>query len=227
MDQNIHEYSGEKITVTYDVKRCIHARECVRGLPEVFDPDKRPWIEPNNADADELADVITACPTGALHFEQTDDGSEETVPDENSVTVVPDGPLYLHGDIEITTPDDETLLADTRVALCRCGLSENKPLCDNTHEEANFHADSSIPEEQDERDDLASEGTLRMVPTPDGPIRLHGAFKLHGTDDGSTIRDTDIALCRCGGSQNKPFCDGSHAEIDFSSETETDQSPSQ
>jgi CDGSH-type Zn-finger protein/uncharacterized Fe-S cluster protein YjdI len=220
MDQNIHEYSGEEIEVSYDVKRCIHARECVKGLPDVFDPDKRPWIEPNNADVDELADVIMECPTGALHFERTDDGSEETAPDENAVTVVPDGPLYLHGDVEITTPDDETLLADTRVALCRCGMSENKPLCDNSHEEADFHADSSIPEEQDETNDndLDIGGTLRVVTTPDGPVLLRGAFELHGTDDGSTVQETDVALCRCGGSQNKPFCDGTHAEIDFSSE---------
>lgn len=218
MDQNIHEYSGEEITVTYDVKRCIHARECVAGLPDVFDPDKRPWIDPDNADVNELADVIMDCPTGALQFERTDSGSEETAPDENTVTVVPDGPLYLHGDIEITTTDGETLLADTRVALCRCGLSENKPLCDNSHEQADFRAESSIENERGETNDLDSGETLRVVPTPDGPVLLHGAFELYGTDDGSTVRDTDAALCRCGGSQNKPFCDGTHTEIDFSSE---------
>lgn len=227
MKEDIHQYSGEDIEVSYDVKRCIHARECVMGLPDVFDPDKRPWIDPDNAAADELADVITACPTGALHFERTDDGPEETVPDENSVTVVPDGPLYLHGDIEITTPADETLLADTRVALCRCGLSENKPLCDNSHKEVGFHADSSIPEEQDETNDLDSADALRVIPSPDGPVLLHGAFVLHGTDDGTMVRVTNAALCRCGGSQNKPFCDGTHAAIGFSSETETDQTPSQ
>ena len=222
MKEDIHQYSGEEIEVSYDVNRCIHARECVRGLPEVFDPDKRPWIEPDSADADELADVIMECPTGALHFERTDDGPEETIPDKNSVTVVPDGPLYLHGDIDITRPDDETLLADTRVALCRCGLSENKPLCDNSHAEADFQADSLIPEEQDETKDLDIGGTLRVVPTPDGPVQLEGGFELHGTDDGSTVRNTDTALCRCGGSQNKPFCDGTHTEIGFSSEAQAD-----
>ena len=218
MEEDIHQYSGEEIEVSYDVKRCIHARECVRGLPAVFDPDKRPWIEPDNADVDELADVIMECPTGALHFERTDDGPEETVPDENSVTVVPDGPLYLHGDIDITTRNDETLLTDTRVALCRCGLSDNKPLCDNSHAEADFHTESSIPKEQDETKDVDIGGTLQVVSIPDGPVRLHGGFELYGTDDGSRVRDTDVALCRCGGSQNKPFCDGTHREIGFSSE---------
>lgn len=218
MEEDIHQYSGEEIEVSYDVERCIHVRECVRGLPEVFDPDKRPWIDPDNADADELADVITACPTGALHFERTDDGPTETIPDENSVTVAPDGPLYLHGDIEVTTPNDETLLADTRVALCRCGLSDNKPLCDNSHVEADFEADSSIPKDHEGAEDVDDGGTLQVVPKPDGPVLLDGAFELHGTDDDSTVRDSDAALCRCGGSQTKPFCDGTHAEIGFSSE---------
>ena len=222
MKEDIHQYSGEEIEVSYDVQRCIHARECVNGLPEVFDPDKRPWIDPDNADVAELADVITACPTGALHFERTDDGPEETVPDENSVTVAPDGPLYLHGDIEITTPDDETLLVNTRVALCRCGLSENKPLCDNSHAEAGFQADSSIAEDHEETEDVESGGTLHVVPTPDGPLLFDGAFELHGTDDDSTVRDTNAALCRCGGSQGKPFCDGTHAEIGFSNEARSD-----
>jgi CDGSH-type Zn-finger protein len=203
----------------------MHSRQrvCPWVARGVSTPDKRPWIEPDNADTDELADVIMACPTGALHFERTDDGPEETVPDENSVTVVPDGPLYLHGDIEITTTDDETLLADTRVALCRCGLSANKPLCDNSHVEADFQADSSIAEDHEKTENVDSGGTLQVIPTPDGPVLLDGAFELHSTDDESTIRDTDAALCRCGGSQNKPFCDGTHAEISFSSETETDQ----
>lgn len=65
----------------YDVKRCIHARECVTDLPDVFDPDKRPWIDSDNTDVNELADVIMECPTGALQFERT-----ATVPKKLSQT---------------------------------------------------------------------------------------------------------------------------------------------
>ena len=61
MEEDVHEYSGEEIEVSYDVNRCIHARERVRGLPEVFDPDDAP--------AEAVASVVTQCPTGALHFE--------------------------------------------------------------------------------------------------------------------------------------------------------------
>jgi len=71
MEEDLHYYSDEQIEVSYDVNRCIHTRECVNRLPEVFDPDKRPWIDPDNADVDDLADVIMSCPTGALQFERT------------------------------------------------------------------------------------------------------------------------------------------------------------
>jgi uncharacterized Fe-S cluster protein YjdI len=95
MDEDIHQYSGEQIEVSYDILRCTHARECVEKLPEVFDPDERPWIDPDNADVDDLAGVIMQCPTGALQFERSDGGPSEPVPGENTITVVPDGPLYL------------------------------------------------------------------------------------------------------------------------------------
>src|SRR6056297_3317510 len=89
MDEDVHQYDGEDITVRYDVERCIHARECVHGLPAVFDPEKTPWIEPDQAEPDDLADVITRCPTGALHFERTDGGPAEETPEENVITVTP------------------------------------------------------------------------------------------------------------------------------------------
>ncbi|MFD7408528.1 (4Fe-4S)-binding protein [Streptomyces sp. NPDC059866] len=45
-------YEGESITVTFQARRCLHATECVRGLPEVFDTAVRPWIRPDGAAAD-------------------------------------------------------------------------------------------------------------------------------------------------------------------------------
>jgi CDGSH-type Zn-finger protein/uncharacterized Fe-S cluster protein YjdI len=227
MKEDIHEYEGEDITVSYDVMRCIHVRECVRGLPHVFDPNKRPWIEPDNATADELAEVITRCPTGALHFERTDDGPAEQTPTENTVLVAADGPLYLRGDVDIAAPDGTVILEDTRVALCRCGLSANKPLCDNSHRrgEDAFRAPGTVGDaraetDETENDEGESGGPLTVTPTPDGPVLLEGNFRLMGAEDGSAVRGTDAALCRCGGSQNKPFCDGTHAKIGFSTEDE-------
>lgn len=138
MDEKIRAYEGDDVIVRYSVRRCIHAEECVHGLPGVFDPQQRPWIDPDGAPADAVAAVILRCPTGALHYERKDGGAEEPIPEENTIRVAPDGPLYVRGDLEITTPDGTVLLRETRAALCRCGASKIKPFCDNSHEDIGF-----------------------------------------------------------------------------------------
>jgi CDGSH-type Zn-finger protein/uncharacterized Fe-S cluster protein YjdI len=212
MKRDVHEYEGRDITVSYDVARCTHARECVKGLPAVFDPDRRPWVDPDNASADELADVITRCPTGALHFERKDGGWEEQTPDENVVVPVANGPLYVSGDIEVTDEDEQPLLSDTRIAFCRCGASGNKPLCDNSHLDAGFEASGTVNETS--TSDATPVGTVTVTPTRDGPLHVDGLFEIDG-QDGSKYRSDDAWLCRCGESSNKPFCDGTHVKIGF------------
>lgn len=53
-----------------------------------------------------------------------------------------------------------------------------------------------------------------------GPLRVEGAFTI--CDPAGTAFDlggrTGISLCRCGNSENKPFCDGSHRRVGFQSE---------
>ncbi|MEU5937297.1 (4Fe-4S)-binding protein [Micromonospora sp. NPDC047187] len=73
---NKKAYKGQKITVTFEARRCLHAAECVRGLPEVFDTDQRPWIRPDGAEAERLAEVVRRCPSGALQYELVDGGAE-------------------------------------------------------------------------------------------------------------------------------------------------------
>ena len=79
MANKIRRYTSADIDVTYDVKRCIHAAECVRGLPAVFDTKKRPWVQPDKANADTVAEVILRCPSGALHYERKDGGAAESI----------------------------------------------------------------------------------------------------------------------------------------------------
>ncbi|MEV4350433.1 CDGSH iron-sulfur domain-containing protein [Actinoplanes sp. NPDC049596] len=58
--------------------------------------------------------------------------------------------------------------------------------------------------------------TTRIVPYQDGPLIVRGDFELE-TPDGEKIdpgRGT-IALCRCGRSAVKPFCDGTHKAVRF------------
>ena len=90
------EYRSERIVVSFDPERCIHARYCVRGLPEVFNPSNRPWVRPDHAKTDHVAEVVMRCPTGALQFERRDDATEP-IPQENAIAVSVDGPLYVRG----------------------------------------------------------------------------------------------------------------------------------
>jgi uncharacterized Fe-S cluster protein YjdI len=70
-------YTATEVTVFYDRSRCRHYAECVRGLPQVFDPARRPWIRADLADADTVAEVVRRCPTGALHYRLLAEKPEE------------------------------------------------------------------------------------------------------------------------------------------------------
>ena len=130
-------YANDAIEVHWEPKLCIHARSCVRGLPGVFDPDRRPWVDVDAADADAIAATVLTCPTGALHFRRLDGGPQEE-PQETTVEVLPNGPLVVRGEVRIEDVDGRLICEDTRVALCRCGGSENKPFCDGTHRRIGF-----------------------------------------------------------------------------------------
>lgn len=225
MEEDIHRYTGDEIDVTYDVNRCIHVQACVEGLPGVFDPDARPWVRPDEADADEVASVITECPTGALQFERKDGGEDEQPPEGNVVTVAPDGPLYVHGDVEIVSPEDEVLLEDTRVALCRCGASANKPLCDGSHGDVDFEDEGAIEGCGAVTEDESDEDGLSVTLNSGGPFTLSGGFEIGSADGESSCAGTETALCRCGASGDKPFCDGTHNEVGFTGEDEGDLHP--
>lgn len=216
MTKNLREYDSDDVLVTYDVKRCIHAAECVRGLPAVFDTDKRPWVQPENASADEVAEVVMRCPTGALHFERKDGGSSEPVPEKNTLQIEPNGPLYVKGDIEIVTQDDVVVLKDTRVALCRCGASKVKPFCDNSHKDIAFKDEGYVRENQlSQKDGDAVDGKLAVTPAKNGPLLIQGPLEIFNADDELACEGSKGALCRCGHSSNKPFCDGTHNQIGF------------
>ncbi|MEQ9399623.1 MAG: (4Fe-4S)-binding protein [Longimicrobiales bacterium] len=133
------EYEGDGIVVSYELRRCIHAAKCVHGLPEVFDPDRRPWIDPSGSDADRIAAVVERCPTGALTYRRTDGGPAEEAP-APYIRTAPDGPVYVQGSIELRDADGQVYWTGTRAALCRCGASKNKPFCDNTHLDIGFEA---------------------------------------------------------------------------------------
>ncbi len=212
MQRRTRQYEGNGIVVEYEVARCIHAERCVRGLPRVFDSAARPWIQPSHAAADAIAEVIRQCPTGALRYRRTDGGEEEH-PAENRVSVVPDGPLYLVGRLRLRTPDG-AVAEEQRIALCRCGDSKNKPFCDNSHLEKGFVDSGVVKEHRLQPTTQPADGALSLAPAPNGPILVEGPLQVIGAD-GSSSAGGKAALCRCGASDSKPYCDGSHARVGF------------
>jgi uncharacterized Fe-S cluster protein YjdI len=139
----MREYGSHEIRVQWYASRCIHSAACVRALPLVFDPRRRPWVDVSAADADAIADAVMLCPTGALHFTRPGTDSHRQAPETVSVRAVSDGPYMITGPVTVTDARGNVIREDTRMALCRCGQSKHLPFCDNTHRAIGFR--SEIP----------------------------------------------------------------------------------
>jgi CDGSH-type Zn-finger protein/uncharacterized Fe-S cluster protein YjdI len=206
-------YRGDSINVTYNARRCIHAGECLSRLAAVFDVNKRPWITPNDASADEVATVVPQCPSGALHFEHSD--LVEPVLQDNIIILWRNGPVQLQGNLSIVGTAVE-IEYETRVTLCRCGASNNKPFCDNAHKHINFEAVEVVSNDQPQLQE--GEGELQITIQPDGPIELEGNVTIRNRHGEVFFTGHKAKLCRCGHSICKPLCDGTHKSIGFKAE---------
>lgn len=201
---------GESIVVHFDPVRCVHSRNCVLGNTKVFVANADgAWIHPDAASADEVEAIVRSCPSGALTFERVDDAPGEVAPGINTVRVRENGPLAFHADCTVAGQQQPW-----RFTLCRCGLSKNKPFCDNRHTDGGFCATGEPAEQASEA--LASRnGKLEIEPQKDGPLKVTGNLEVV-TGTGHTVnRVTETWLCRCGHSQHKPYCDSSHRKVGF------------
>jgi uncharacterized Fe-S cluster protein YjdI len=68
MAKRLQLYETDEISVTFDPNICIHSGVCIRGLPNVFDVKRKHWIRPELATAEEVAEQIKRCPSGALQY---------------------------------------------------------------------------------------------------------------------------------------------------------------
>jgi len=182
----------------------------VLGLPDVFRANTEgPWIQPDNASAEMLAAVARDCPSGAITYERIEGAEQETPPPVNLIRILENGPLAVHADLKIN--EGKSVF---RATICRCGASRNKPFCDVSHKDINFTA-TGEPKTVDSEPLEKRDGTLNLSALKDGPLIATGNQEIC-TGTGRTVTRTQkAALCRCGGSENKPFCDGSHQEIGF------------
>ncbi len=132
----------------------------------------------------------------------------------NTLSPTPDGPFHAQGNIRVVTDDGDTVFEGAETWLCRCGHSANKPFCDGTHERVGF-ADPGTLGKTPRPAEEPADGPLTITLRPNGPLRMSGPYTL-AAPDGTTCDVADKgSLCRCGLSQTKPMCDGSHKESDF------------
>jgi CDGSH-type Zn-finger protein/uncharacterized Fe-S cluster protein YjdI len=206
----IDEYRGKRITVINDGKRCIHSRYCVLNLPNVFRPNvDGPWIDPDAATLEAAVAAITKCPSGALRYRPEGSTAAEGAPGVNTIRVMEDGPLVVYAELNV---GGDT--ASHRATLCRCGKSFNKPYCDRMHVKSGFKA-TGEPESSEIETLAVKNGPLKVTPTLNGPLHVEGALEICSASGRTITRTMETWLCRCGHSQNKPFCDGSHETAGF------------
>ena len=210
ISDGVESVEGTALTLRFDAKRCIHARHCVLGQPKVFKANVQgPWLDPDAASVEALVTVAHLCPSGAIQYMRKDGGANEVIPPVNLVQLRENGPLGVRGDLRI-----DGASAGYRATLCRCGASERKPFCDGSHAKIGFVA-SGEPETKPSEALPVRDGPVDIRPQPNGPLVVRGNLELCAGTGRTLNRVTQVKLCRCGGSANKPYCDGTHAKIGF------------
>lgn len=132
------KYVKDDLTILWRPKKCIHAAVCVKMLPDVYNPQDRPWLKPENATIAQLKEQIDACPSGALGWEMVGETKTGQEAEGVKATVRENGPLLVKGQMEVTGIDGKTEMKSGMTAICRCGASQNKPYCDGAHAKINF-----------------------------------------------------------------------------------------
>lgn len=208
MGDKFKKFAGKEIVIEFSPARCIHAAKCVEALPRVFNPDARPWIQPDAAPASAAADAIRNCPSGALRYTLKQGEPEQPLASPVG-QIKANGPIFVRGAMTLNKKPE------ARLALCRCGASHNKPLCDNSHREVRFKDDGCVSNAPVAAQVAA--GALQLTALADGPLQVDGPLTLKNAKGDVIYQGEKCFLCRCGNSKGKPMCDGSHATAGFKS----------
>jgi CDGSH-type Zn-finger protein len=126
-------FTREHITITDDRSLCTTAGFCGNHVEHVW--DMLDHMEDSRTTFD-IVQRVERCPSGRLIHERHGMPIEPDLP--KGIAVTKDGPYWVTGGVTIELSDGRTLEVRNRVQLCRCGKSENKPLCDGSHKAAAF-----------------------------------------------------------------------------------------
>jgi len=131
------QYQNDDVTVLWQPALCIHSEKCFKGLPQVFNPNKKTWVNIDGATPQQIIDQVRKCPSGALSIpgDQLDHNKNQNT----KIDLMENGPMMVHGPVEITDHTGDSRLVGNKVtAFCRCGASERKPFCDGSHKKVGF-----------------------------------------------------------------------------------------
>jgi len=133
------KYTNGEVTIVWKPNQCIHSTICFKGLGQVFDPRRRPWVTPEQATTEQIVDQIKKCPSGALSYYMNNESEEPVkVETETIVETSPNGPLLVYGNVTIKDAAGNLTKKHNVTAFCRCGGSANKPFCDGSHKKIGF-----------------------------------------------------------------------------------------
>jgi CDGSH-type Zn-finger protein len=128
---NRREFKGKDITISDNPGICSHAGYCDGNSPEVFWTFEDGRIpHPDKGDKVKTIKTIRMCPSGALAY-KLKSKLQDNYHDQEEIHVSKNGPYFVRGGVEIK--DKHQPDSKEHYALCRCGLSLNKPYCDGHH----------------------------------------------------------------------------------------------
>lgn len=137
--QIVKHYTNGEVTVEWQPHLCIHSTICFKGLPQVFDPSQRPWVDANGASTEQIVAQVSQCPSQALSYTMNEPVKAEVK--DNPVVridIMPDGPMIFRGDCSIRYADGTEGVITNVSSFCRCGHTTNSPFCDGSHYDAKF-----------------------------------------------------------------------------------------
>ena len=141
---------------------------------------------------------------------------------EISIKLLDNGPLRLsvNGDEE----SYDNILYDNKnrpikirknSILCRCGKSKQQPFCDGVHRMCGFNSENTLEDEiiQKYVEEIQEDKAHKVSVVKNGPLNVVGNITLHKDDCSTHANPQKYSLCRCGASENMPFCDGIHTSL--------------
>ena len=180
------------------------------------------WSDPDQIDANSKSDPISDHPSVPDQTTKTPESNNEKTLDRwfleqrgnrrvpkrldvaNELLVTTGGPLKLTGNITLIN-EDGSVTHSNSLSLCRCGASKSKPVCDDQHLEVEFFDGGAIGQLSDWMP-VTRPQTITVTCVKNGPLKFRGYLRIYNKKGQECITMSG-ALCRCGKSSKKPFCD--------------------